>query len=137
MRLRHDGRIGQALDGETEGGRRPVVHLVLGGHTHVMFPRLGALPPTSDQCIHPTLGDEQLQLIIGPLMQIDLFNKRGEWPFQAQFLRFFCMKADPRLIIVARLLAGRKPGVLRDFEFVEIDPRKRRGVCEERIALSI
>jgi hypothetical protein len=73
-----------------------------------MFPLFGYLPPTVRGCNHPTLGNDQCQLIVGTLMQVDRFGKRGNWPHQCEVLRFYASASTRDLVKIERLLVGRR-----------------------------
>jgi len=87
----------------------PLAHLILSGHTHQLFPALGALPQQPADCRHEPLKHSQCQLIGASLSQ------RGPdgdpWPQQAQILRFYHSRDEPRLVLVERLVAARANGV--------------------------
>jgi 3',5'-cyclic AMP phosphodiesterase CpdA len=110
MRMINSHWIGRTLNSATLGGAYPMTHLVLSGHTHEAFPDMGSLPATARACIHPQLGTDQCQLVVGSLMQVDTFGSRGLWPHQCQILRFYYSPSDERVLYVNRLFAGRTGG---------------------------
>lgn len=139
MVMTNDHAVARFLDGKTLLGKHPIVHLILSGHTHTLFPGHGQLPPSARLCSHWDLGLDQCQLIVGSLIQLDRFNKRGDSPHQCQVLRLYCSSSRPDIIRVERLLAARKggPGTARGaatgpYQFVSVpsDPRK---IAEEII----
>jgi hypothetical protein len=89
MVMKNDAEVARELEKGSPGRKRPLVHLVLSGHTHALFPGLQALPSSARECEHPDLGDDQCQLIVGSLMQLDKFQKRGDWPHQCEILRIY------------------------------------------------
>jgi hypothetical protein len=133
MVMRNDRKVARFLDGKTGLGKHPIVHLVLSGHTHALFPEHGLLPPSARFCNHWALGQDQCQMIVGSLMQLDTFGKRGDSPHQCQVLRLYCSPSQPDVVRVERLLAARKPGqgaargaARGPYEFVRLpnDPQK-------------
>lgn len=121
-------RLGMALANDFPVGRRlesaqPAVDLVLSGHTHALYPALGQLPPNPQACPHDPLGQDQVQLVVGTLMQTDPLNKRGDYPHQCQVLRFFHDAGTPNAILLQRRLAARNPYAANpSFDFDFIDP---------------
>lgn len=110
MRMINSDWIGKTLNSATLGGAYPMTHLVLSGHTHKAFPNMGSLPATVQGCLHPQLGSDQCQLVVGSLTQKDTFGSRGLWPNQCQILRFYYSPSDPGIVYVNRLFAGRSGG---------------------------
>jgi len=110
MAMGNDAEVAGELDNGSPGGLRPLVHLVLSGHTHELFPELGRLPMSARQCEHPDLGIDQCQLIIGSLMQLDKFDKRQDWPHQCQVLRIYRSASKRAIALIERRLVGRKTG---------------------------
>lgn len=110
MVMMNDGLVARFLDGSTPGGKHPLVHLVLSGHTHALFPGHGQLPVSVRMCNHWALGQDQCQLVVGSLMQLDRFSKRGDWPHQSQVLRFYYDSSKPDVVRMERLLAARRGG---------------------------
>lgn len=102
--IANERRVGRHLS-----SRSPFVHIVLSGHTHAIFPEHGQLPHSPRTCAHDPLGTDQCQIVIGTLMQVDRFQKRGEHPHQCQVLRFHQDPGTPNLVVVQRLLAARNP----------------------------
>jgi hypothetical protein len=100
------------LASDTGGpGKAALIQLVLSGHTHKLFPEHETLPPTPRHCTnHPVLGHDQCQFVVGTLMQMDKFGKRGDCPHQAVVLRFYYSKQNQSLMLVQRLLAARTKG---------------------------
>lgn len=88
----------------------PCVHLVLGGHTHALYPEHSKLPASPRrQAPNDPLGLDQCQLVIGTLMQEDGFGKRGADPHQVQVLRFFQDPGVPSSVLLQRGLVARNP----------------------------
>lgn len=112
------GKVARSLK---EGGS-PLVHLVLGGHTHQLHPSLGELPPDAARARQRPLASGQLQLVIGSGAQDDLFGRRGDFPHQVQLLRFRVATSGGGLrICVERTLVAREGDISTygDFYFVE------------------
>jgi Calcineurin-like phosphoesterase len=110
MAMRNDDKVAKALDTPSQKGAYPLVHLVLSGHTHSLYPAQAALPPEPYLCTHAPLQSNQVQLIVGSLMQLDRYNKRKGWPHQCQILRFYSSNSKPSILAVERLLAARQSG---------------------------
>jgi 3',5'-cyclic AMP phosphodiesterase CpdA len=110
MVMKNDTDVARELVKGSPGGSRPLVHLVLSGHTHELFPRLEELPDNARECEHPDLGDDQCQLIVGTLMQLDTFQKRGDWPHQCEILRIYRSASMRNVARLERRLAGRITG---------------------------
>lgn len=128
MSLRNDKKVAEVLDTTSPAGAYPLVHLVLSGHTHYLYPSHGGLPPQPDRCIHPPLGSSQCQLVVGSLMQLDRYDKRLAWPHQCQILRLYYSKTKPSVLSVERLLAARQAGEnyrgtgIGPYKFVPVPP---------------
>ncbi len=139
MAMRNDKIVAGALDTPSPGGAYPLAHLVLSGHTHALYPPHGALPAQPSLCIHPHLGSNQCQFVVGTLMQLDRYNKRLGWPHQCQVLRLYSSKTNPHIISVDRLLAARQAG--KDYRATGIGPYKfvplPQGRPEEEISFSV
>jgi 3',5'-cyclic AMP phosphodiesterase CpdA len=120
MVMRNDRRVGSELDTKTPGGIYPVVHLVLSGHTHSLYPAHGTLPPQPTLCDHQHLGNDQCQLVVGSLMQLDRFNLRLRWPHQCQLLRLYYSPSRANALFAERLLIARQAG--QDFRGTGIGP---------------
>ncbi len=110
MAMRNDDKVAKALDTPSTKGAYPLVHLVLSGHTHFLYPAHAALPPQPHLCMHGPLQSNQVQLVVGTLMQLDRYDKRHGWPHQCQILRFYCSNSKPSILAVERLLAARQSG---------------------------
>ncbi len=116
-------------------------HLILSGHTHALYPKHGHLAPTNPEHDHPPLSPLQSQLVVGSLMQRDFSDKMGapldptRWAHQCQLLRIFHDEASSELV-VARLLAGRNPGVDPTFEVRPVPGGSGDGREEIRIPIS-
>jgi hypothetical protein len=118
MVIANERAVGKRLEAAT----RPV-HLVLSGHTHALFPEHGVLPRSPRDVAHDPLGTDQCQLVIGTLMQVDRFGKRGDHPHQAEILRFYQDPTEPGAVVVERCLAARNPygdPVRLEYEFVPV-----------------
>lgn len=131
MVVRNGTTVAARLAGSTPGGGRPVVHMILSGHTHVTFPGHGQLtaPPASQ----PQLGPNQAQLVVGTATQRDTFGGRGSSPYQFQVLRF--AHGSPhngrRTVVVERRLVVR--GKIGPFRFLSPSP----GASSEALVLSV
>ncbi len=110
MSMSNDSTVAKALDQPTPNGAYPLVHLVLSGHTHAFYPQHGTLPPQPSLCRHPQLGTEQCQFVVGSLMQLDRYGKRGAWPHQCEVLRLYFSKSQPSVLLMERLLGARRSG---------------------------
>lgn len=116
MVVRNGATVATRLAGPTPGGAKPVVHMILSGHTHVTFPGHGQLTvPTASR---PQLGPNQAQLVVGTATQRDTFGRRGSSPYQFQVLRFAHgpPQSGRRTIVVERRLAAR--GKIGPFQLV-------------------
>lgn len=110
MSMTNDSDVARILDSPTAGGAYPLAHLVISGHTHSLYPDHGALQ--SEPCLlkHPDLGNDQCQFVVGTLMQLDMYNKRAQWPHQGQVLRLYYSPGNHSLLLMERLLVARKAG---------------------------
>jgi Calcineurin-like phosphoesterase len=129
MAMRNDKNVAAVLDTPSPAGAYPLAHLVLSGHTHYLYPPHGELPRQASLCIHPPLGSDQCQLVVGSLMQLDRYNKRLGWPHQCQILRLYCSKSTPSVISVERLLVARQAG--RNYRGTGIGPYKFVPLAQE------
>lgn len=136
MSMKNDRDVAKALDTPTSGGAYPLAHLIISGHTHFFYPQHGALPPQPSLCLHPELGDEQCQFVVGTLMQLDKYNKRAQWPHQGEVLRLYYSPSNHSVLLLERYLvargAGRKyPGTgLGSYGFVML-PQENTKLEEE------
>lgn len=93
---------------------RLLAHLILSGHTHELFPALGGLHANPSLCVHPPLGKEQAQFVIGALMQDRPKRDKGDFkpgdvpPHQAQVLRIHWSVMD-RCFVVERIVFAKYP----------------------------
>lgn len=110
MSMSNDSIVGRELDVPTAGGAYPLAHLVLSGHTHFLFPSHGTLPPQPSLCLHPELGNDQSQFVVGTLMQLDKYEKRSGWPHQCEVLRLYYSASDHSVLLMERLFAARQSG---------------------------
>jgi hypothetical protein len=110
MVMRNATHVARKLEEGSPEGLKPIVHLVLSGHTHALFPKLQELPPNSRECEHNDLGYDQCQFIVGTLMQLDKFQQRGDWPHQCEILRIYRSISVRDIIRLERRLAGRITG---------------------------
>jgi len=122
MVLRNDQKVAEVLDTTSPAGAYPLVHLVLSGHTHYLYPSHGKLPLQPHLCNHLPLGRSQCQLVVGTLMQLDRDEKRHSWPHQCQILRLYYSMAEPSVLSVERLLVARQAG--EDYRGTGIGPYK-------------
>jgi 3',5'-cyclic AMP phosphodiesterase CpdA len=109
MVMRNDNQVAATLDTKSPAGAYPLMHLVLSGHTHSLYPDQGALPTQASLCVHNPL-QSQVQLVVGTLMQLDRYETRAGWPHQCQILRFYYSPSDSALVSLERLLAARQSG---------------------------
>src|ERR1700751_2117530 len=99
-------------------------------------PTQGALPSEPFLCKHAPLQSNQVQFVIGTLLQLDRYNKREGWPHQCQILRFYCSNSKPSILSVERLLAARQSGLqykgvgIGPYKIVPISPESEQ-VAEE------
>lgn len=110
MSMSNDSIVGRNLDVPSPGGAYPLAHLVLSGHTHFLFPCQGALPAQPSLCLHPELGNDQCQFVVGTLMQLDKYNKRSGWPHQCEVLRLYYSAKNHSVVLMERLLVARQSG---------------------------
>lgn len=120
MHMRNVRHLSGALVQFDRHMRGKLAHLVLSGHTHHTFPRLGALPAHAAHRHHPPLTIGQLQLIAGSLSQMPRERDRsasgadGFVPHQFQILTFFAPPARLRphaRLLIERRIVGRPGGV--------------------------
>lgn len=108
MSMQNDRAVATTLDTPSAKKAYPLAHLVLSGHTHFLYPEHGALPSQPSLCLHPGLGNDQCQFVVGTLMQLDKYNKRGGFPHQCEVLRLYYSESDPSVLLLERLLAARQ-----------------------------
>jgi 3',5'-cyclic AMP phosphodiesterase CpdA len=119
-------------------GEPPLVHLVLSGHTHALFPRHGALPTYAGACTHTPLAEGQVQLVVGALMQDSPRAVRKppappEPPHhQGEILRLF-WRAEHGAVDVHRILIAKNPGEPR---YRIIQP-PRTGAASESVRIAL
>lgn len=136
MSMTNDSAVAQQLDIPSASGAYPLAHLVLSGHTHFLFPKHGQLPPQPALCLHPELGNDQCQFVVGTLMQLDKYNKRSGWPHQCEVLRLYSSVSNHSVLLVERLLAARQTGVnyrgtgIGPYKFVTV-PGRDDEIAEE------
>jgi hypothetical protein len=121
MSLGNDDEVADALIRFDQKHRGKLAQLVLSGHTHETYPRLGELPPNAVGQSYKPLVAGQMQLIAGSLAQmpraVDRAACRGDAfvPHQCQILTFFASPANAeRLLLIERRVVGR-PGGTGDF----------------------
>lgn len=108
MVIKNANTVAARLAGPSPLGIVPLVHLVLSGHTHELFPKAGQLGACPGG--HSPLGPDQTQLVVGTATQRDPFDRRAPLPCQLQALRFYrCAQVSPRkhTVVVERIIAGR------------------------------
>jgi hypothetical protein len=110
MSLRNDCRVATVLDTPSKKGAYPLAHLVISGHTHFLYPQHGALPSQPSLAVHPHLGTDQCQFVVGTLMQLDKYNKREGWPHQCEILRLYYSPSNSSVLLLERLLVARQAG---------------------------
>lgn len=120
MSMKNDSDVAKALDLPTAKGAHPLAHLVISGHTHSLYPQHGELAPQPYLCLHPDLGNDQCQFVVGTLMQLDKYNKRSHWPHQAEVLRLYYSPSNHSVLLMERLLVARRAG--RDYPGTGIGP---------------
>ncbi|HSS20663.1 MAG TPA: metallophosphoesterase [Pyrinomonadaceae bacterium] len=111
MSMKDDANVAKEIDTPAPNGPYPLAHLVLSGHTHYLYPQHGSLPLQPSKCIHPDLGDDECQFVVGTLMQLDKYDLRGRWPHQCVVLRLYYSPSDPSVLLMERLLAARQTGL--------------------------
>ncbi len=107
-----------------------LVHLVLSGHTHGLYPTFGGLPPNTGTPHHPPLGLHQMQLVTGSLSKAirqsvmagaGVSNGVDDEPHQFQVVRFFELPGYPNSLVMKRAIIGRNNGTGR-FAFKALAP---------------
>ena len=127
MSMKDDREVAETLGVPCVDGPYPLAHLVLSGHTHFLFPKHGKMPAQACLCVHPHLGEDQCQFVVGSLMQLDR-RQTQEWSQQCEVLRLYHCKDEP-VLMVERLLAARQLGReyrqtgMGRYDFVSIDGR--------------
>lgn len=141
MSMSDDADVAKVLGERSDNGAYPLAHLVLSGHTHFLFPKHGELPLQPSSCMHPDLGSDQCQFVVGTLMQLDRFSKRPEYPHQCEVLRLYYLERDPSVLMIERLLAARQSG--NDYRGTGIGPyqfvtlKKSQNKKEEPITFKL
>jgi hypothetical protein len=114
MSLSNENEVADALIQFDQKNRGKLAHLVLSGHTHEAYPRLGSLPPRAAQ--NPLIYG-QLQLIAGSLAQairdVDRATRSDSEfvPHQCEVLTFFASSRNAhRLLRMERRIVGRPGG---------------------------
>ena len=91
-----------------------ITHLLLAGHTHEVFPKLGQLPATATVACHAPLTNGQCQIVTGSLSQealprtalpaaANLHDKMMHSnPYQCTLLRFFIQANSPYELLMDR-----------------------------------
>ncbi|MEK6408790.1 MAG: metallophosphoesterase [Acidobacteriota bacterium] len=136
MSMTNDRTVAKELDIPSPAGAYPLAHLILSGHTHFLFPEHGLLPSQPSLCLHPELGNDQCQFVVGTLMQLDVYNKRSGWPHQCEVLRLYYSVSDPSVLSMDRLLVARQAGAnyrgtgLGPYKFVMV-PGTENEIAEE------
>jgi 3',5'-cyclic AMP phosphodiesterase CpdA len=120
MSMVDDSDVAKVLDSPTKKGAYPLAHLVISGHTHSLYPDHGRLE--SEPCLlkHPDLGNDQCQFVVGTLMQLDMYNKRAQWPHQGEILRLYYSPGNHSILLMERLLVARRAG--KDYPGTGIGP---------------
>jgi hypothetical protein len=109
------GRERFAAELQTDATVKPfVTHLLLAGHTHEPFPRVGSLPNHLKSAGHPPLTAGQCQIVTGSLSQEALTRPPGAtgatWlkslmfnnPYQCTVLRFYHFPQEPGKLVMER-----------------------------------
>jgi 3',5'-cyclic AMP phosphodiesterase CpdA len=113
MVIANGGRVGFRLR-RSPKQPKPLVHLVLSGHTHDPFPKQGSLPASAQQYSHHPLGYGQVQLVAGTATQRDAFNKYAV-PYRFQILRMY--RSTPhsasRVVVERTIMSRGKIGAYR------------------------
>jgi hypothetical protein len=135
MSLSNENEVADALIQFDQKIRGKLAQLVLSGHTHEAYPRLGALPP---KAAHTPLIHGQLQLIAGSLAQtvrnVDRAARSASEfvPHQCEVLTFFASPRNAhRLLHVERRIVGR-PGGTGEFGIL-IAPKPAPPVDSVRV----
>jgi 3',5'-cyclic AMP phosphodiesterase CpdA len=137
MCMQNDSEVAKALDTTTVKGAYPLAHLVLSGHTHFLFPPHGKLPAQPQSCLHPDLGTNQCQFVVGTLMQLDRYNKRGKYPHQCEVLRFYYSQIEPSVLSVERFFVARQATDERGSGFGEYSFVEEGDKMEEEITFTM
>ena len=110
----------------------PIAHLLLAGHTHEPFPKLGDVAGDGwGGPSHAPLSGQQKQWVAGSLSQVVLPGstpKSGHYsdmmlfnfPHQASVMRLSLDTSQPHSIVVERAIAARDGGL--PFDYLEISP---------------
>ncbi|MEA2203245.1 MAG: hypothetical protein QOE77_21 [Blastocatellia bacterium] len=107
MSMKNDTDVAATLDRQSPNGAYPLAHLVLSGHTHSLYPEHGKLPSQPSLCLHPDLGDDECQFVVGSLMQLDWYGRRGQWPHHCEVLRMYYSESEKSVLLMERLVAAR------------------------------
>jgi hypothetical protein len=117
MSLGNDDEVADALIRFDQKHRGKLAQLVLSGHTHETYPRLGTLAPNAVGQSYKPLVEGQMQLIAGSLAQTpraaDRAARRADEfvPHQCQVLTFFASPRNAcRLLLIERRVVGRAGG---------------------------
>jgi 3',5'-cyclic AMP phosphodiesterase CpdA len=140
MSLRRAKSVARQLLNNQRSSTGPLAHLVLSGHTHVLYPGHGKLPPNAGTSHHPPLGLQQLQLIVGSLSKAirglptpsSSVHDVDSEPHQCQVLRFFEVPGYPDSIELRRAVLGRNNGTGR----FKLMPLRRTGGAWESTFLN-
>ncbi len=114
-------------------------HLILGGHTHAFYPRHGRLQPSLALNPQRPLGDTQLQLVVGSLLQRDFSPsdpaplQPDRWAHQMQVLRLL-YDGEHDAVVLERYLAGRNPGPDPHFD---IRPLPGQAISHEEVRIQV
>lgn len=139
MSLRNDTDVADALADFSRLQRGKLAHLLLSGHTHETYPRLGALPPTSTGQQYAPLYEGQLQLIAGSLSQSSSYTENREKaddefiPQQFQILTFFSSPnyAKRGQLLMERRIVGRRSLGPYQFLLPRGEPKRVESVIWE------
>lgn len=122
------------LDRGTDGAR-PLIHLILSGHTHFLSPGILTFPESFAGADQPPLGRHQCQITVGSLSQVDPDGVRGDFPQQCQIVRFYYDKGERNLLWIQRLLAvrtaGRGASAGASIGEFKVHPDSNRSICFE------
>lgn len=139
MSMRNDTAVAKALADFSRHQRGKLAHLLLSGHTHETYPRLGALPPTSTGQQYAPLYEGQLQLIAGSLSQSSSHTESREKaddefiPQQFQILTFFSSPnyAQRGQLLMERRIVGRRSRGQYQFLLPRSVPKRVESVIWE------
>ncbi|MFG6432735.1 metallophosphoesterase [Roseateles sp. LYH14W] len=116
--------------------QQPLIHLHIGGHTHITHPFIGSFPNTSVSANYPPLPGSSVQHVTASTSQRNIaatpaanptYAERcqEDFPYQCTVFRLSSNKRNPREVIVRRAIAGCQPGGA--FGFLPLAPGSARA----------